>query len=210
MIITPRHTVADVLLAKATLFNIVGERLTAKVKERPLPSKIPMYWCGFVRKRYSVRHIGFSLDGPAITLGELHQLQRFESQGLEAFTRIVGVMLRLPEEKVLKLQFIGAYKYFLEIVEELKQVAQAFATLKIPEDLKTNSDRIVYAELPSRGIPDLVSEFVGFMPQYAHKDVYNLPWVVVFREFQRRWRNNVNERKRMLVQQQEMRLKAKR
>lgn len=210
MIIGKHTTVSDVLLNGVSLFNSKSEQITAEVMKCDCPAKIPAYLTAVWRTYYKARHIGFSLDEPSITLGELYQLQRISTNGTEALINTLSIMLKVPENKVWRMHFISAYRYFLEIMKELGQVAEGFKSLTIPPELRIEADSAKFADLPNRGIPDLVCEFVGFMPQYKHEEVYRLSWVVVFREFQRRWRDNVNERKRLKDQELKNKQRTKR
>lgn len=210
MIISKSHTVEDVLFREVTLFNLAKERITEEVRKCECPTVIPAFYTPLFKLTYKVRHIGFSLDEPSITLGELYKLQQIGTDGGETLCNALAIILKVPASRVRKMHFISAYRYFLEIMAELGQVAEGFKSLSIPQELMMEADKVKYAELPSRGIPDLVSEFVGFMPQYTHQEAYNLSWVVVFREFQRRWATNVNERKRAKDQEMKSKQRAKR
>lgn len=197
MIIKPNDTVRDILRNRATLFNMAREQLDAQITAEACPRFVPVIWWGVWVGGYRTRSVGFDLYEEAITLRELERLQHFEGNDVDAFVNTLSVMLRIPPRKVWRLQFLGAYRYFLEVMAELKKVAQAFDTLKLPNELRLPEDGNKYTEIPSRGIADIVLRFTRGT-QYTEDMAYRLRWIYVFRELQLQWEENCNQRKRII------------
>lgn len=202
-------TAWDVLVKRATLFNMAQEDITAQVLGCSVPQYIPVVWWGSIVGGYKTRDIGTDLHKPAITLGELDALQRFEGESWGMFANVLSIMLRIPVVKVRTLQFTSAYRYFLAIVEQLAEVAKAFDSLSLPPELKLPEDGNKYVTLQSRGIADLVAEYVAEHPQYTHAQAYGLPWIVVFRDLQHRWAENCNKRKQIIDERNKAKQRAK-
>lgn len=197
MIIKPTDTVRDILRNRATLFNMAREQLDAQIAGEACPRFVPVIWWGVWVGGYRTRSVGSDLYEEAITLRELERLQHFEGNDVDAFVNTLSVMLRIPPHKVWRLQFLGAYRYFLEVMTELKKVAKAFDTLKLPIELRLPEDGNKYTEIPSRGIADLVLRFTRGT-QYTEEMAYRLRWIYVFRELQLQWEENCNQRKRLI------------
>lgn len=197
MIIRPTDTVRDILHRRATLFNMAREQIDAQIANIECPPFIPVVWWGVWVGGYRTRSVGFDLYGEAITMRELERLQHFEGGDVDAFINALSVMLRIEPRKVWRLQFLSAYRYFLEIMAELQKVAKAFDTLKLPSELRLPEDGNKYTEIPSRGIADLVLRFTRGT-QYTEETAYKLRWIYVFRELQLQWEENCNQRKRII------------
>lgn len=199
MRIGPRATVRDIMVNSAVLFNKGREAITAQLSECAVPRYIPVVWGGVRVGGYRTRSVGFDLYESAITLRELERLQHFNGSEFDMFKNALSVMLRIPTNKVLRLQFNSAYRYFLEVMAELGKVAKAFDTLALPAELRLPEDGQRYANIPSRGIPDLVLRFTRGT-QYTEDMAYNLRWIYVFRELQHQWEENCNKRKQIIAE----------
>lgn len=167
--ITPQSTVREVMIQNNVLFNIAQAQIFENVKDRELPEYVSVTPQREPRKRLPVRKVA------EISMRELDTIE-CRTTGYEYFEKVLAVMLRIEEREVQHLGFIRAYRYFLEVNRELKDVAKKWASLKIPSNGKK-----IKIKRPNRGMLPVVQQYVQIMNgAVSPEDAWGTPWVEVF------------------------------
>lgn len=203
MIIRRCDTVADVILRNGALFSMGVPQITEQIAERPAPTYIPMRRRGWFDKKLKTRNID------SITMGELDTIEQ-HLPTLEHFEQVLAVMLGLYKFKkvtngipdwtagieinnaaVHRLRFIRAYRYFIEIENQLKTVGKAWKKLEMPK----GKDSVTTIKRPNRGMQSVCREYIQLMQgAVTTEQAWNTPWPIVYEAFEDQKYKNLRQR----------------
>lgn len=185
-----KDTIKDVLRKNSALFTLGAQIIADEIRKRPAVDHLTYYWHGIGIKK-EIRSVS------DITLGELDVLN---SRGADEdyFFNLLGVMLgyvefnhRLPDgspdwfegweinkKAVNKLGFIRAFRYFIQCQEELERVAAKWSAFG-----KWKKEKV--SKRPDRGLVSVCRQYCQLMNGTVPlKEVWNLPWSVVYEAFE--------------------------
>ena len=206
MKISPNDTIRKVIIKNGTLFGIGNKRIYESIAALPKPDYVKEKRRIFGWKKHEARSVA------GITMGELNAIERIEATD-DYFVKVLAVMLGLispkgkgskridwegagyniAREKVLELQFIRAYRYFIEIQNELKGVAKAWKKLEMP---LTPQEANAQVQRKNRGMSTIClgyCQLVGGAIQPS--DVWHLRWSTVYLAYEAERDKNMAQRK---------------
>ncbi len=208
MTITAYHTIADVAIRDAALFNLAGNRIVAELKQRPAVEYVTLKrWWRF-DKRIPIR------DPGTLTMGELNIIQSQELS-YDYFCIVMGIMLGLARHKKLlpdgtpdwvsgdagvdvddkvigKLRFIRAQRYMLQVQEGIAAINKAWKKLEMPPSASGARAKV---QRRNRGLFDVVDKYVEIMNGgVTIEKAWNMPWIRVYGAFERQREDNMEQR----------------
>ena len=188
MKIDSKDTVESVMLENAAVFNLANNAIYEQLKDRECPKYVPMRLKFGIRDRKirarSVREI---------TMQELDTLQNTLS-GYKYFEKALAVMLSIDEADVKNLRFLWAYRYFIEILKELKDTANKWKSLKLPPTKEERAAKVKRTPIGIFGICQSYAEAMGGGPKGVH-DAWETPWVEIFSYMQQKYYDALEQRR---------------
>lgn len=191
MKITKKHTIADVLQSNRCLFGLGANPITEEIKRLPAADCVGIKKCGVVWSKINTRSVS------GITVGELNVLNT-RAPSEEYFINTLGVMLGLirfsnvlpngkpdwlggwesDKESVMNLGFIRAFRYFIQIQDELEAISRKWQKLGAWRKKRP-------PKRPDRGIVSVNRQYCQLMNgAVKFEDVWNIPWAVVYEAFE--------------------------
>ena len=111
-------------------------------------------------------------------------------------------MLDVSEDRIMDLQFIRAYRYFLHCMDILAAISKKFADLKIEP---TDEERQAQIDRPNRGIASVVRKYVQIMNgAISPETVYDMEWSVVYETFEATTNDIIEQRNLSRIQTSKM------
>lgn len=205
MKITPKDTVADIVVRRKSLFSLGAARIVAALESLPVPEYVLLKRRMWFDKRLPVRDIA------GITMGELNAIEA-RNPSYDYFCTVLGVMLglatfnrRRPDGspdweagfsvnagQVGRLRFIRAQRCFIAIQKGLDEIAKSWKRLEMPlsaEEMKVRVKR------PDRGLASVCRKYCQIMNGAVKMDeVWNTPWAVVYEAFEACKCDNMEQR----------------
>lgn len=187
MKISPKDTVQSVMIEHSAIFSLCNDRLYEELKDRKKVDFVPMHISFRKDRMLKCRSVN------AISMQELDTIQNNLS-GYEYFEKTLAVMLKIDESQVRDLRFLYAYRYFIEILRELKEVGKKWNSLKLP---LTNEERKAKVKRPNVGLFGLCqsyNESMGGGPNGV-QDAWQRPWIEIFNYMQQKYYDALEQRR---------------
>lgn len=147
MRISPKDTIEDVITKNAALFTIGFDRICEKVKTLDVPKYIPL-----IRSNKKPQNIECRDTLPTLTMRELDMLSQVEPS-LDYVFGVLSTMLRIDEDQVPKLQFLGALRYYIQVLEDISAISKMWKKLEVHDEDAITPDH------PDRGVWAVVDEY---------------------------------------------------
>lgn len=206
MKITPKDTVADVVLRDNALFLLGVKDIVEALKDIPSVDYVRLKRRFWPDKKIKARGI------EELTMGELAAIE-VRNPSYQSFCTVLGVMLGLvtfnktlpdgnpdwtagfyvDEKQIGRLRFIRAQKYFMDIQIELEKLGKAWKRLEMP---LTANERKAQVKRPNRGLSAVVRKYCQLMNGAVNKsDAWNTKWADVYEAFEACRNDNLEQRK---------------
>lgn len=131
MKIKPTDTIEKVMVRDSALFALGFERIFAQVKELELPKRIPL-----MRPRRRTKYVECRDVMEALTLKELDSISHVEPTPEYVFSALAA-MLKIDDADIPHLQFLGAMRYYIEILNSLSLVGKMWKKLETHDEDNT-------------------------------------------------------------------------
>lgn len=199
MIIRPQDTIEDILIRKASLFNLRSTEITKAIQNMEVPEYCILRRRFLPDKKIKARAPRF------MTMRDLAVLDNTDTSS-DYLIRTLSQMLGLSKDDVLNLRFIRAYRYFLECVDTLSMISKKFESLKIEP---TKEERAAQISRPNRGIASVVRKYVQIMNGAVSPDqVYDMEWSVVYEAFESTTNDIIEQRNMRKLSEDNMKRKS--
>lgn len=169
MKIRPKDTVADVTVKNGALFNLGFTRICEKVKGLELASHIPL-----MRPRRATKYIECRDVLQTITLRELDAIIDIKPTQ-EHFIQTLATMLKINEENVKYLQFTGAMRYYMAVLDAISAIGKKWKTIEIHEE------EYYKPKHPDRGLWSVADRYRG---NNSIDWAWDQRWIDVFLHFE--------------------------
>jgi hypothetical protein len=195
MIVKSTDTVRDIIVGKAALFNLKSRQFAEEIKKRAEPEYCILYRRWIPNNRIPAR------DPKHMTMRDLAVLN-VTNHSTDYFVRVMVQMLDVSEDRIMDLQFIRAYRYFLHCMDILAAISKKFADLKIEP---TDEERQAQIDRPNRGIASVVRKYVQIMNgAISPETVYDMEWSVVYETFEATTNDIIEQRNLSRIQTSKM------
>lgn len=189
MTITHKDTVSRVMVENSAIFNLANNSIYEELKDREKAVFVPLSRKMRPDKVLPARSV------KAITMQELDTIQN-NLTGYEYFEKVLAVMLKIDEKEVKDLRFLYAYRYFIEVLKELKDVAKLWGSLKLPLTAQERKAKVKRPNVGLFGICQSYNEAMGGGPNGV-QDAWQRPWVEVFSYMQQKYYDTLEQRRMM-------------
>ena len=204
MRITPKDTIAGIIEQNSALFGMGAARITEQLKELPNCDRV------FIKRKFWFDRQIATRSAAGITMGELDAIEK-RAPSYEYFQNVLAVRLGLVKfkknlsngqpdwnsgykiysDKIGKMRFIRAYKYFMEVQKELDGIAKAWKKLEMPDDNLKRSK----IKRPNRGMTAICRKYCQLMDGAVRpEEVWNIPWATVYEAFESCKYDNMEQR----------------
>ena len=191
MIVKSTDTVRDIIIGRASLFNLESRRFAEEIRRRAEPE------CCVLHRRWLPDRRIAARDPKHMTMRDLAVLNA-TNRSTDYFVNVLSQMLGIPKEKVADLRFIRAYRYFLHCMDTLAAISKRFADLKIEP---TDEERQAQIDRPDRGIAAVVRKYVQIMNgAVSPASVYGMEWSVVYEAFESTTNDVIEQRNLSRIQ----------
>lgn len=206
MTIRPKDTVQDVVVRQKALFGMGAGRIVAALRDTPTPRYVPLARRWWRDRRIPTREMA------TLTMGELSAVEA-RQPSYEYFCTVLGVLLGLvsyhraltdgsPDwtagfsvdtERIGRLRYLSAQRYFMAIQEGLEGIAKAWKRLEMPLTPAEMKSRI---KRPERGLVSVCRRYCQLMNGAVKMhEAWNTPWVTVYEAFEGCKYDNMEQRK---------------
>ncbi len=189
MNISAKDTVKSVMVDNSAIFALGNNLIYEALRDRKKTDFVPLSRGLLADKHIPTRSV------KEITMQELDTIQNNLS-GYEYFEKALAVMLNIEEREVVNLRFLHAYRYFIEILHELKEVAKMWGSLKLPLTAEERRAKVKRPNATLYGICQSYAEAMGGGPKGV-QDAWTTPWVEVFNYMQTKYYDVLEQRKMM-------------
>lgn len=199
MIIRPQDTIEDILIRKASLFNLRSTEITKAIQNMEVPEYCILRRRFLPDKKIKARAPRF------MTIYDLAVLDK-TSKSSDYVIKVLSRMLAINNDQVLHLRFVRAYRYYLECIETLAAISKKFESLKIEP---TKEEREAQIDRPNRGITAVVRKYVQIMNGAVSPDqVYDMEWSVVYEAFESTTNDIIEQRNMRKLSEDNMKRKS--
>lgn len=172
MKITPSDTIADVTIKHSALFTLGFERIFAEIKTLDVPKYIPLIRIGWETQNIECRDVL-----QTITLRELDIVSQIENTEEYVFT-VLATMLKIERDDVPHLQFLGAMRYYLAVLEGIDTIVKTWKTIEI------NDEKYYTPKHSDRGLWAIANEYRG---NNSIDWAWEQRWIDVFLDFEQKY-----------------------
>lgn len=187
MTITPHNTIHDIITKNGALFALGFSHICDKIKGLDVPKFVPLY-NGTKRQNIICRDVLSE-----ITMRELDKVSQMEAT-TDYFIMVLSLMLRIKESDVPYLQFLGAFRYYMHILDEMSVISEMWKSLEIHDEDSITPNH------PDRGLWAIVDDYSDdkhILPNIA----WEVPCLEMYLHFEKKHDRYIAEKARLKAQE---------